>query len=215
VAAVGAAVVTGLVLAGCAGGGTGGSGTSGGAATSGMMPPEARPDGTSAADAAEIARLVREANLPPCPRTSRIAPLPDGLPDLTLPCLGEGPAVTLSGLRGTPLVVNVWASWCPPCAAEMPHLLTAHKALGDRVRFLGVDLVDRRSAALAWARDFRMTFPSVEDPDGVVRAKLRLVAPPVTLFVRPDGSVAKIHYGAFANERQVRDQIAQHLGVSA
>jgi cytochrome c biogenesis protein CcmG/thiol:disulfide interchange protein DsbE len=137
------------------------------------------------------------------------------LPDLTLPCLGAGPDVNLSALRGSPLVVNVWASWCPPCAAEMPYLLAAQKALGNQVRFLGIDLVDRRSAALAWARDFAMTFPSVQDQDGLVRSRLRVMAPPVTLFVRPDGSLAKIHYGAFASAKHVRAAIAEHLGVAA
>jgi len=200
------------VLAGCA---EGSSGTGDAPERAGMMAPQARPDETTAADADEIARLIKAANLPPCPRTSRIAAVPNGLPDLTLRCLGAGPDVTLSGLREFPLVVNVWASWCPPCAAEMPHLIAARKALGDRVSFLGVDLVDRRTAALAWARDFAMTFPSVEDPDGVIRAKLRVMAPPVTLFVRPGGSVAKVHYGAFTSERQVRDAIAEHLGVRA
>jgi cytochrome c biogenesis protein CcmG, thiol:disulfide interchange protein DsbE len=175
-----------------------------------MLPPSALAETT---DAAETARLLRAAKLPPCPATSDAVARPDGLPELTLPCLGTGPYVRLAGLRGSPLVVNVWASWCPPCAQEMPYLLGAHKALRDDVAFLGIDLVDRRSAALAWARDFGMTFPSVQDPDGLIRAELRVMAPPVTVFVRPDGAVAKIHYGAFTSERQVRDAIAEHLGV--
>jgi cytochrome c biogenesis protein CcmG, thiol:disulfide interchange protein DsbE len=176
-----------------------------------MGPPTAPAEAT---DAAEIARLIRAAKLPPCPTSAADAPpRPDGLPQLTLPCLGTGPDVTLSGLRGSPLVVNVWASWCPPCAQEMPYLLAAHKALAGDVTFLGIDLVDRRSAALAWAKDFGMTFPSVQDPDGLIRARLRVTAPPVTLFVRPDGGVAKIHYGAFTSEKDVRDAIAEYLRV--
>jgi cytochrome c biogenesis protein CcmG, thiol:disulfide interchange protein DsbE len=178
-----------------------------------MLPPSAAAETT---DAAEIARLVRAAGLPPCPgNLPEASPREDGLPDLTLPCLGAGPDVNLSALRGSPLVVNVWASWCPPCAAEMPYLLAAQKALGNQVRFLGIDLVDRRSAALAWARDFAMTFPSVQDQDGLVRSRLRVMAPPVTLLVRPDGSLAKTHYGAFSSAKHVRAAIAEHLGVAA
>jgi cytochrome c biogenesis protein CcmG/thiol:disulfide interchange protein DsbE len=186
-----------------------GSRAAAGAGTT-MLPPSVPAETT---DAAETARLLRAAKLPPCPATSHAVARPDGLPELTLPCLGTGPYVRLAGLRGSPLVVNVWASWCPPCAQEMPYLLAAHRALGDDVIFLGIDLVDRRSAALAWARDFGMTFPSVQDPDGMIRARMRVMAPPVTVFVRPDGAVAKIHYGAFASEREVLAAVAEHLGV--
>jgi cytochrome c biogenesis protein CcmG, thiol:disulfide interchange protein DsbE len=178
-----------------------------------MMPPAAPAETTGAG---EIARLIRAAKLPPCPATpDGVAPVSGGLPELTLPCLGEGPEVTLAALRGSALVVNVWASWCPPCAEEMPYLVAADRALGTEVTFLGIDLVDRRAAALAFARDFAMTFPSVQDVDGLIRAELRVVAPPVTIFVRPDGRIAKIHYGAFPSEQAVRDAIAEHLGVSA
>jgi len=190
-----------LLLAGCAGGGTSQVGVA----------PSAQP--VPATSAQEVARLIAAAKLPPCPETERAPASDGGLPDLTLDCLGEGPAVTLSGLRGTPLVVNVWASWCPPCAAEMPHLNAAHKAAGDRVQFLGVDLLDRRDRGLAWAKDFVMRFASVQDPDGVIRARMQVPAPPVTVFVRPDGQVTEVHYGQFRSEREVRAAIARHLGV--
>jgi len=211
--AAAAVVCTALALTGCAARSDVGS-ANGSAEVRSMTPPTV-PEATAADDATEVARLIDAAGLPPCPMTSRAAPVADGLPELTLPCLGAGPDVTLSGLRGTPLVVNVWASWCTPCADEMPYLLAARTAVADRVRFLGVNLVDRRTAALAWAKDFGMTFPSAQDPDGVIRGKLRVPAPPATLFVRPDGRLAKIHYGAFTSERAVRGAIAEHLGVRA
>jgi cytochrome c biogenesis protein CcmG/thiol:disulfide interchange protein DsbE len=196
-------------LAGCA---QSGAETGGRAADSGLVPPPVSDEG---ADPAELAQLIEAADLPPCPASSRIPPLTGGLPNLTLPCLGAGPSVTLSGLRGSPLVVNVWASWCSPCASEMPHLLAARKGLTGKISFLGLNMVDRRTAALAWAKDFGMTFPSVQDADGVIRSKLRVPAPPATIFVRPDGRIAKIHYGAFTSERAVREAAAEHLRVRA
>jgi len=201
-AVVSAAVALGSVLlaAGCGSGDV----PSGAAST---------PDPGDASTPVSIARLIEAADLPPCPEAGAAPPREGGLPELTLGCLGEGSPVTLSGLRGTPLVVNVWASWCPPCAEEMPYLNTVAEAAAGRVRFLGIDLLDQRARGLAWAKDFAMTFPSVEDPDGVIRARLRVPAPPVTLFVRPDGQLAKIHYGPFRSDREVREAIAAHLGV--
>jgi cytochrome c biogenesis protein CcmG, thiol:disulfide interchange protein DsbE len=205
------AVAALLAVSGCAAEQAGQPQSAADAGTTMMPPAPAETTG-----AGEIARLIRAAKLPPCPATpDGAAPVSGGLPELTLPCLGEGPEVTLAGLRGSALVVNVWASWCPPCAEEMPYLVAADRALGAKVTFLGIDLVDRRAAALAFARDFAMTFPSVQDVDGLIRSKLRVAAPPVTIFVRPDGSIAKIHYGAFPSEQAVRDAIAEHLGVSA
>jgi len=130
-----------------------------------------------------------------------------------LDCLGRGPAVTLSGLRGRPAVVNVWASWCPPCAREMPILERAHRRLGDRVAFLGIDLLDRPDAAAKASRDFGMTFPSVQDPDGLVRAELGLPGPPATLFVNAGGQIAHAEYGEIRSDTQLDDLLRTHLGV--
>ena len=65
-----------------------------------------------------------------------------------------------------------------------------YRAHSDQVRFLGIDLADDRQAALAMAAQTKMTFPSVQDPNSEVRAGLRVVGVPTTLFVRPDGSIA-------------------------
>jgi len=130
-----------------------------------------------------------------------------------LDCLGPGPAVTLSGLRGRPAVVTVWASWCPPCAREMPIFERAHRRLGDRVTFLGIDLLDRPAAAAKASRDFGMTFPSVQDPEGLVRAELGLPGPPATLFVDADGQIAHAEYGEIRSDAQLDDLLHTHLGV--
>jgi Thiol-disulfide isomerase and thioredoxins len=91
--------------------------------------------------------LVIAAGLPDCPDSDpSLAPiepvgaLGGGLPDLTFACLGEGPDVTLSGLRGTPLIINVWASWCPPCIIEMPLLAEAARTYADDLIMLGIDM---------------------------------------------------------------------------
>ena len=153
------------------------------------------------------------AALPPCPASADLPAADRGLPRQTFDCLGGGPKVTLSGLRGRPMVVNVWASWCPPCAKEMPYLVKARAAAGDRVLFLGIDLEDDRAQGLAWAHDLSMNFPSVYDPDGEVKKPLGLLGPPVTFLVRPDGTVAYTHQGPLASAAQVAELARKHLGV--
>jgi cytochrome c biogenesis protein CcmG, thiol:disulfide interchange protein DsbE len=134
---------------------------------------------------------IQGSRLEDCPASDASIPArADGLPDLTLPCLGRGDAVRLAGVRGKPMVVNVWASWCGPCKQELPMMGAFYRAHGDQVRFLGVDLADDRQAALALAANTKMTFPSVQDPESQVRAGLKVVGVPTTLFVRPDGSIA-------------------------
>jgi thiol-disulfide isomerase/thioredoxin len=206
--AVAAVVLTGA-LTGC------GQQASPAGRPAGRTSAQATPAPPTATEPPDVARLIAAARLPSCPKTAPAPARRGGLPDLALDCLGAGPAVTLSALRGTPLLVNVWASWCPPCAQEMPHLLATHRALGAKVRFLGVDLEDQRTAGLAWAAGLGMTFPSVEDPDGLIRGRLPVPAPPVTIFVRPDGQISKTHYGAFTSEAAARLAITEYLGVRA
>ena len=116
---------------------------------------------------------------------ARLPADPRALPEFTLAdyrhALGE--------LRGTPVVVNVWASWCGPCRQEAPLLAAAHRRLGDRVRFIGVDVLDERGAARAFMREFGWTYPSVYDPAGAIRDGLGLLGQPVTLFYDAEGTL--------------------------
>ena len=111
--------------------------------------------------------------------TTRAAPhRPRRAPEFTLAdyqhALGE--------LRGTPVVVNVWASWCGPCREEAPLLAAAHRTYGDRVRFLGVDVLDESDSARAFMHRYGWSYPSVYDPTGAIRDGLGLLGQPVTLF---------------------------------
>lgn len=135
------------------------------------------------------------------------------LPDLTLDCLGDGAPIALRDLRG-PLVLNVWASWCLPCADELPHLSAAHEALGAKVEFAAIALTDKDDSSRDWLSFHGVNWPSLSDGAGKIRGPLRIPGPPVTLFVRSDGTVAEVHYGAFTSASQVRDAIAEHLGVA-
>ncbi|MGH8867280.1 MAG: TlpA family protein disulfide reductase [Actinomycetes bacterium] len=175
----------------------------------------ARDDSQAGADTPAEADAQAEADLPPCPAGADVASRDEGLPRLTLDCLGEGPAVTLSGLRGKPLVVTVWASWCPPCAQEMPRLEQVRRETQGRVQFLGIDLLDRAGPALDAAAGFGMGFPSVQDPDGHTRQALAVPGPPVTLFVDAEGRVVHREVGEITSTDAVRDLVRRHLQVTA
>ncbi|HSR26672.1 MAG TPA: TlpA disulfide reductase family protein [Candidatus Eisenbacteria bacterium] len=158
---------------------------------------------------------VSLADSPACPTVPHVAPRADGLPPLALPCLGAGPAVRVSDLRGVPLVVNVWAAWCTNCPREMPLFAAAQRAAGHRLRFFGVHYKAGRDQALAAAKDFGVPFPSVQDEDGDrVTRMLRVPGPPTTLFVTADGRLAGRKIGEIRSQKELRSLIQQYLGVS-
>ncbi|MHB1614294.1 MAG: TlpA family protein disulfide reductase [Actinomycetes bacterium] len=160
--------------------------------------------------------LVTRADLAACPPSSHAArPVAGGLPAITLTCLGAGPAVTLSGLRGRPAVINVWASWCPPCRAEAPYVQAAYQQLRSSVTFLGITFEDQGDPALRAATSLGLHFPSVQDPEGEVRAAFpRILGPPVTLFVAADGHVTGVQYGQLTSTGQLLSEVHRYLGVS-
>jgi thiol-disulfide isomerase/thioredoxin len=133
---------------------------------------------------------------------------------MSLSCLGGGGSVDLAQVRG-PAVLNVWASWCGPCAQEVGYLVEAHRGLGDAVRFIGLDLSDDPADARAWNAFHGVQWPSLADPNSSVRGPLRVVGPPVTFFVRSDGTVAGVHYGAFTSTAEVRAAVEKQLGPLA
>jgi thiol-disulfide isomerase/thioredoxin len=117
----------------------------------------------------------------------------------------------LSQLEGTPVLVNFWGSWCPPCHEEMPRLVAAHHEWGDRVQFLGVDILDARSEARAFMEEYGMTFPSVFDVDDAIKTDLGHFGQPVTVFFRADGAQSFAWTGPIA-EGRLRDELERIAG---
>lgn len=156
--------------------------------------------------------VVSSADGVPCPPSNLEArPISDGLPATTFPCLGPGPAVNLAGLRGKPVVLNVWASWCPPCRAEMPLITDLAADAGESLVVLGIDVDDDPQAAVEFAAAAGLA--SVIDPDSITRVTLGWSGPPVTYFVRSDGVIAHRSYGAIPDAATLRELVATHLGV--
>jgi cytochrome c biogenesis protein CcmG/thiol:disulfide interchange protein DsbE len=107
----------------------------------------------------------------------------------------------LSSVRGRPLVVTKWASWCGPCIYEWPFLQRAAVSFGKRVGFVGLNVQDTREDAHAFLEERWAPFPSYEDRDE--RIARSLGAPrqvPITIFVGPDGEVEYMHQGQYKDE---------------
>jgi thiol-disulfide isomerase/thioredoxin len=112
----------------------------------------------------------------------------------------------LAQLHGKPVVVNIWASWCGPCVVEAPGLARLAREYGTRVQFLGVDVLDQRSAAQAFIRMYGWTYPSVFDPIGAIRNDLGFVGQPVTLVFDATGKRTFAASGA-VDESQLRKEL--------
>jgi len=105
----------------------------------------------------------------------------------------EGKAVKLSDMRGTPVVLNFWASWCPPCKSEMPDFNAVYQELGGEVQFMMVDLVDggRETAetGAAFIKEQGYEFPVFFDTDGAAARAYGVRSIPTTIFINKDGDV--------------------------
>lgn len=145
-------------------------------------------------------------------------PVEGGLPELTLPCLGGGPDVELSSLRG-PLVINLWQANCEPCREEMPALEEFHQRYGDRVPVLGIDFNDvHPDSALALAEETGATYPSIADPGGELMAEDAFAVArrglPAFVFVDAEGRVVAQDSGGVASVVEIRAKVAEHLGIA-
>lgn len=107
----------------------------------------------------------------------------------------------LVGLRGTPVIVNVWASWCAPCRTEMPLLERAARTFDGRVAFLGVASRDARDDAQAFLDDIGVTYPNVFDATGDIRRALSLRGFPTTYVFDADGRLLHAIVGGVSEQR--------------
>ena len=189
------AVAAMLLLTAC---GTTASAGSGAAGESGV-----------AVSSPQLRALKQRAGIADC-KPGPGAAVADGLPSVTLPCLGGGPAVDLATLRG-PLVVNLWAQWCGPCRAELPRYEAFARKYAGKVRVLGIDYQDTQPMwALQLARRAGVTYPLLADPDGRLHAR----GLPKILMVNRGGKVVYDEYGEITSVAQLERLVARHLGVT-
>jgi cytochrome c biogenesis protein CcmG, thiol:disulfide interchange protein DsbE len=118
-------------------------------------------------------------------------------PTFELPKLDGDGSIELEDLRGRPLVINFWASWCDPCKDEAPEFARTAKRYGDEVRFLGITMLDGKDSALAYVKRYGIGFESVRDTRGVVAKRFGVTGVPETAFIDARGRLVGTYIGAF------------------
>jgi cytochrome c biogenesis protein CcmG, thiol:disulfide interchange protein DsbE len=134
-------------------------------------------------------------------------------PDVAFEHFDEGEVAHLADWRGKPVVVNFWASWCPPCVAEMRDALEPlHQDLGDRVVFLGINLQATEAAALDVIEETGVTYELARDQDGDLFTAFGGFGMPLTALVDEAGTVVASHTGAITRselEALIVDQLLE------
>jgi cytochrome c biogenesis protein CcmG/thiol:disulfide interchange protein DsbE len=118
----------------------------------------------------------------------------------------------LAGLKGTPVVINKWASWCNPCRAEFPVFQELATERGREIAFLGVNGHDSTQPARKFLVQYPVPFPSYVDPDEKIAREIKAPANyPVTVFVDARGKTAFIHQGGYSSKQQLAADIDRYL----
>jgi len=136
-------------------------------------------------------------------------------PDFTL-LDNSGNEFTLSEFQGKPVIINLWASWCNPCKAEMPALQTVYEAYRDRnLIILAVNATnqDSREAAINFANDLGLKFHILFDVDGTVSRLYRLQALPSTFFVDSKGIIQEVVVGGPMAEALLRTRVENMIKI--
>lgn len=117
----------------------------------------------------------------------------------------------LGELEGFPVVVNKWASWCPPCRSEFPYFQRQALENATKIAFIGVNSNDNSDDARKFLADFPVPYPSYEDPDlEVARVFKGQLAFPTTAFYDSAGELAYVKQGGYADEKALAQDIAEY-----
>jgi cytochrome c biogenesis protein CcmG, thiol:disulfide interchange protein DsbE len=114
-------------------------------------------------------------------------------------------------LKGRPVVVNAWASWCGPCRFEMPYFARTAVRFGRRVAFLGVNAGDSDDDARKFLRGHYVPYPSYVDPHDQIADEIGVRAGlPTTVFYGRDGEVAYVHQGQYRDEAALAADVKRY-----
>jgi cytochrome c biogenesis protein CcmG, thiol:disulfide interchange protein DsbE len=120
----------------------------------------------------------------------------------------------LAQLKGHPVVINKWASWCNPCRAEFPAFQQLATERGKEVAFLGLNAGDSTDPARKFLTEYPVPFPSYEDPDEKIAREVKAPANyPITLFVDARGRTVFIHQGGYTSKDQLAADVDRYLGT--
>ena len=136
----------------------------------------------------------------------------DQLPDLTLNCFTGGAPVNLRDVKG-PAVINVWASWCPPCRKELPAFQRLSERADGRFQVIGVNSRDSRGGAQSIGEDYGVGFPMLLDQGDAFQRALVRNAFPLTVLVDADGRIRHTDATGALDDARLAALLQRHLGV--
>jgi peroxiredoxin len=134
-------------------------------------------------------------------------------PEFSLQAL-DGSTVTLAGLRGRPILVNLWASWCLPCRAEMPAMQRLYTDLQDTgflILAVNATSQDNLPAVEAFVTELGLSFPVLLDTGGQVSAAYELRSLPTSFFIDSQGTIREVIIGGPMSEALLRIRAGQLL----
>ncbi|MET8232879.1 redoxin domain-containing protein [Micromonospora sp. NPDC005298] len=148
----------------------------------------------------------------PGPGTST-TPGGPALPELTLACFTGGAPVALRSVAG-PAVINIWASWCPPCRKELPAFQRLSERAAGQLQVVGVNSRDSRGGAQSIGEDYGVRFPILVDQGEAVQRALERNAIPLTLFVDAQGRIRHVDATGALDDARLAKLVNQHLGLT-
>jgi thiol-disulfide isomerase/thioredoxin len=119
----------------------------------------------------------------------------------------------VAALRGYPIVMNFWGSWCGPCRDEFPIFQRVALDLGRRVAFLGVDVQDAAAPAAKFLGQVPVSYPSYTDPQKDIAAGFGLIGTPSTAFYDRRGKRTFLHQGPYENAADLQSDIRRYAGA--
>lgn len=134
--------------------------------------------------------------------------LDQSAPDFAL-AYADGQTLRLSELRGRPVVLNFWATWCTPCKAEMPEFEALYRETGGGSSFeiLAINMREAPEPVASYGEELRLTFPLIVDPDGLLSTSYRVTVLPTTVVIDAQGIVREQHFGPLT-QTQLRELLA-------
>jgi len=148
--------------------------------------------------AATRVRPLTSTAAPPALVSADTTPAPQAdhpAPDFTLMRL-DGTPVVLNKLKGQVALINIWATWCPPCRAEMPTIEAAYAQYRDQgFTVLAVNLQEDPRSVAAFMQEYSLTFPALLDLDGQVSRTYQALSLPSSFFVDKKGVIRAVYHG--------------------